>query len=323
MKQSVLICGATGFIGRNLVEHFATTNGCEIHAVWHRRPSYEVPGVIWHYADLRNPTQVEQLLQGTDIVIQAAATTSGAKDITSRPYIHVTDNALMNSVLLRSAYDYGVKHFVFFSCTVMYPSSERALREEDFDGNITPRYFGVGWTKVYIEKMCEFYAGLGRTRHTVIRHSNVYGPHDKFDLEHSHVFGATVTKVMSAREKVVIWGKGEEKRDLLHVRDLVRFVDLALERQKIAFGRYNCGLGEAVSVRQLCDRIVAASRRPLKLEHDLSQPSIPFNLHLNCSKAEKELGWRPAISLDEGIRDTLDWWRQNIDSKTLSIGNDE
>jgi nucleoside-diphosphate-sugar epimerase len=65
----------------------------------------------------------------------------------------------------------------------MYPSSEKPLKEEDFDPGrgLFPKYFGVGWTKVYLEKMCEFYSRIGRTRFMAIRHSNIYGPHDKFD----------------------------------------------------------------------------------------------------------------------------------------------
>ena len=112
----------------------------------------------------------------------------------------------------------------------MQPSSRDAADETDWDANVPmePRYFASGWTKIYIEKMCEFLRRLGVTRHTVIRHSNVFGPHDKFDLERSHVFGATVTKVMTAADgKMVVWGRGEEARDLLYVGDLVDFVTRA------------------------------------------------------------------------------------------------
>ena len=102
----------------------------------------------------------------------------------------------MNSYLFRAAFEHKVKHVIFFSCTVMYPSSEHALKETDFDANkaLYPRYFGVGNTKLYIEKMCEFYAGISDTKFTAIRHSNIYGPHDKFDLERSHVFGEQLQK---------------------------------------------------------------------------------------------------------------------------------
>lgn len=318
MKR-VLICGATGFIGRNLVERFAADPACKVTAVSHKRPAFECPGVDWVQGDLRDPATVDRLLAGTDIVIQAAATTSGAKDITTKPFIHVTDNAVMNSLLLRSAYEHNVEQFVFFSCTVMYPSSETPVGEDDFTAEITDKYFGVGWTKVYVEKMCEFYAGLGRTKHTVLRHSNIYGPYDKFDLERSHVFGATVTKTMLAEDRLEIWGTGEEQRDLLHVDDLMDCIQLALEKQTDPFCLYNCGAGEAVTIRQLVEKVVAASGKPLKLEHNLARPTIPFNLTLDCSRARNELGWSPKIPLDEGIARTLDWWRANIDPNSLTI----
>jgi GDP-L-fucose synthase len=315
MRRKILICGATGFIGRNLTEYFAARGDCEVHAVRFARDEYACQGVIWHRADLRRVEEVEAVVAGCDVIIQAAATTSGAKDIVTRPYIHTTDNAVMNSLLLRAAYDAKVRHFVFFSCTVMHQSSETPLDEDAWNANvpIAPNYFASGWTKVYIEKMCEFYARLGATRHTVIRHSNIYGPYDKFDLERSHVFGATITKVMTATDGTIqVWGSGEEARDLLYVDDLVDFVARAVDRQKTSFALYNAGSGRAVSIKELVGKIVAASGRPLRIEHDLSKPTIKTSLCLDCRKAERELGWRPQVSLDDGIRRSIDWWRAHI-----------
>lgn len=314
-RRKILICGATGFIGRNLVQHFASRADCEVHAVHLTRDEYACPGLVWHRADLRRVEEIAPLVAGCDVIIQAAATTSGAKDIVSRPYIHTTDNAVMNSLLLRAAYEAKVRHFVFFSCVVMHQSSEKALDEEAWNANvpISPNYFASGWTKVYIEKMCEFYARLGVTKHTVIRHSNVYGPYDKFDLERSHVFGATITKVMTATDGTIrIWGSGEEARDLLHVSDLVTFVELAIDRQSTPYELYNAGGGRAVSINELVAKIVVASGRALRIEHDLSQPTIKTSLWLDCAKAARELRWRPKISLDEGIRGTIDWWKAHI-----------
>tara|TARA_B100000686_G_C16767502_1_gene962818 strand:- start:1548 stop:2510 length:963 start_codon:yes stop_codon:yes gene_type:complete len=312
--KKILICGATGFIGRNMAELFASFPSNEVHAVWHKRPPFKIDNVTWHQGDLRNPKDVEQLSLGMDVIIQAAATTSGSKDIITQPHIHVTDNAVMNSLLLRAAFDHDVKHFVFFSCTVMYPSSEKALSEDDFDASekLHHNYFGIGWTKVYVEKMCEFFSRMGRTKHTVIRHSNIYGPHDKYDLEQSHVFGATITKVMNADEKIVVWGTGDEERDLLHVDDLVRFVESAIEKQKTNHEVFTCGLGKAVTVRKLVDTIVRFSGKSLKIEHDLSQPSIKTSLFLNCSKAREMLDWKPYIDLEEGVQQTLTWYRKNM-----------
>ncbi|MGB8852055.1 MAG: NAD-dependent epimerase/dehydratase family protein [Pirellulales bacterium] len=311
---NVVVCGATGFIGRNIAERLAQRTDVCVRGIWHSRPPFNHPRIEWHRADLCKADDVDRVVSGADVVIQAAATTSGAKDIVSRPYIHVADNAVMNSLLLRAAFEHHVGHFVFFSCTVMYPSSNVPLAEEDFDAaaGIHPRYFGVGWTKVYVEKMCEFYAGLGRTRHAVIRHSNIYGPHDKYDPDRSHVFGATVRKVMTAKDKVVVWGSGEEARDLLHVDDLVRFVELAVDRQREPFLLLNCGAGKAVAVKDLVAAMVRISGRSLEVDHDLSQPTIKTSLCLNCDKAGRTLGWAPVVALDDGIRRTLAWYAENV-----------
>ena len=315
--KKVLVCGATGFIGRNAVERLARRDDLEVHAVRFNRPEYQVRGVTWHRADLREVDAVNELVTGMDVIVQAAATTSGAKDIVSRPYIHVTDNAVMNSLLLRAAFDHRVGHFVFFSCSVMLQSRDTPWDEDGFHGEIHPRYFGVGWTKVYVEKMCEFFARLGATRHTVFRHSNIYGPHDKYDLERSHVFGATVTKTMTAKDgKLVVWGTGEEARDLLYVDDMVNAVEHAIDRQSEPFQLYNIGSGRGVTIKELVNKIVDASGKNLKIEHDLSQPTIKSSVTLDYSKAKTELGWEPKVSLDEGIVRTIDWWKTHFTSSS-------
>lgn len=314
MKTKVLICGATGFIGRNLTEQLSQREDLEVHAVRFQRPEYACPNVIWHQADLRNPEEIEKIITGMDVLIQAAATTSGSKDIVTRPFIHVTDNAVMNSYLFRSAFEHQLKHVVFFSCTVMYPTSDKALKETDFDARapLHPRYFGVGNTKLYIEKMCEFYASISDIKFTAIRHSNIYGPHDKFDLERSHVFGATITKVMTARDKVVVWGAGEEERDLLYVEDLVHFVEQAIANQPERYRLYNCGSGVAIKIKDLVQKVVQHANKKLSIEHDLSQPSIKTSLFLDCTLAQQELSWQAQTDLDMGIKKTLEWWRKNI-----------
>jgi len=315
MRKKLLICGATGFIGRNLAEHFAQAEGFEVYGTYFKSPPLENNKIKMIYADLTNRNDVERAIEGMDVLIQAAATTSGAKDIVSKPYYHVTDNAVMNSLIFRAAFERKVPRVIFFSCTVMYQSGEVAMRECDFDANaeMYPNYFGVGWTKVYIEKMCEFYSRIGPTQYTAIRHSNIYGPWDKYDLEKSHVFGATMTKVLTAKDgRIVVWGTGEEERDLLYVSDLVHFVELAIERQKTKFGLYNVGLGRAISVAELVKKIVVISGKCIAIEYDLSKPSLKTGLFLDTAKAADELGWAPKVGLDEGIRKTMDWYNTHI-----------
>ena len=313
--KKILICGSTGFIGRNIAEFYTSQEGFEVYGTYLNSEPWSSPDLKMIKVDLTKPEDVERVIQGMDIVVQAAATTSGAKDIVNRPYYHVTDNAVMNSLIFRAAYEHSVSHVVFFSCTVMYQSSDVPLKETDFDPNqeIHKNYFGVGWTKVYIEKMCEFYSRLGRTKYTVLRHSNIYGPHDKFDLEKSHVFGATMTKVLTAKKnKIVVWGTGKEERDLLYVSDIVEFVRLALEKQQNVFELFNVGYGSSIAIKALVEKIIECSGKTFNIEHDLSQPTINTTLCLDCEKAKSEFGWVPQVSTEKGIQKTMDWYRANI-----------
>ena len=315
MKKKMLICGATGFIGRNCAEYFAEQEAYEVFGTtWKSEPSGH-DGIEFLSADLTNKADVQRVVEGMDIVIQAAATTSGAKDIVNSPCYHVTDNAVMNALLFRTAFDVGVAHVLFFSCTTMYASSTRPVKETDFDANapIYKGYFGGAWTKVYNEKMCEFYAGQGKTKFTVARHSNIYGPYDKYDLERSHVFAATITKVETTPEgeALVIWGDGTQGRDLLHVSDLTRFVDAALARQEDAFELFNVGCGRVIQVKDLVAKIIRLSGKRLSVEHDLKKPTVNTSLCLDSSRAKDRLGWQPRVSLDDGIQNTLQWYRQN------------
>lgn len=320
-RHKILVLGATGFIGRNILEKISKNKNYKIYAINFNSDKIKIPDVIWYKCDLRNPLKIKKILKGTNIVIQAAATTSGSSDIVNRPYIHATDNAVMNSYILREIYNLKIQHFIFFSCTVMYHSSKKALKEQDFNPNknIFPKYFGVAHTKLFIEKMCEFYSQICETKFTIIRHSNIYGQYDKFDLNRSHFFGATISKVMKSQNKIIVWGEGKEKRDLLHVNDLVNFVEKVIKNQKNNFEIFNVGSGKAYSVKEIVKKIIKISGKNIQIQFDKSKPNIKTSLFLDYSKSKKLLNWYPKVSIEEGIISTIKWWKKNIDIKTLKI----
>ncbi len=312
--MKIIICGSTGFIGRNLLEYFCNNNN-EVIAIYNNKePINEFKKKAkWVKADLRCPKSLSDYLPNTDLFLQFAATTSGAKDITQRPFIHVTDNAVMNSYLLRECFEARVKHFIFPSCTVMLQSKE-FQNEDDWDPNldINKNYFGVGNTKIYIEKMCKFYSDLG-LKTTAIRHSNVFGPHDKFDLDKSHVLGATIRKVINAieGEDINVWGSGKARRDFLYINDLISFIVNAHKNQKKLFGLYNCGMGYSLSINELVEKIIFVSNKDLKLKNDLSKPDIPTALSLDCSKANKEIKWVNSTDFMSALKETYEWAKSN------------
>ena len=317
--KKLLILGATGIIGQNLVDFFNRQVDRDMvrryEVIRHGLERADDSCVV---ADLTCPKEVDRLISDVkpDIVIQAAASTTGSKDVIERPYVHVTDNAVMNSLLFRSCMQNEVERVIFFSCTVMYQPRDYPQKESDWSGGdeIFSSYFGVGNTKVYIEKMCDFFSRISNTKYTAIRHSNVYGPHDKYDLERSHIFGATVTKVLSAPANgtISVWGSGRAARDLIYIDDLVDFVDKCIDGQENNYELFNVGSGVAYPIIDIVNKIIEASgRTDLSIEFDPSKPDIPTTVMINCDKAEELVGWTHETSLEEGIIKTLEWCRKS------------
>ena len=315
--KNILICGASGFMGQNIANSFIKSGEYNVYGVGNKRAVENVNDYkMFFTCDLTDKKGIDHVFnRGNlkyDIVIQAAANTSGSKDILERPYLHVTDNAVMNSLILQACYDHSAGHMLFLSCGVMYNPDRSPVTENDFylDEGIFKNYFGVGWTKVYIEKMCEFFAGLKRTKHTVIRHSNTYGPYDKYDLEKSHMFGATITKVLNASDgdEIIVWGDGTTERDLLYVDDVVDFIHLAIKSQDKMYDLFNVGMGKSFAVNEIVHKIIEYSGKRLTIRHDLDKPSIDTKLAFNSDKALNELGWSPKHSLDDGIKKTISWY---------------
>jgi len=109
-----------------------------------------------------------------------------------------------------------------------------------------------------------------------------------------------------------VWGTGEGGRDLLHVDDLINFVDLAINKQENNYELFNVGLGKVTKIIDLVKKIIKHSGKSLEIKHDLSKPTIPTSLFLDCSKAKKTLGWEPIIGIDSGIVKTIEWYKKNI-----------
>jgi GDP-L-fucose synthase len=320
--KNLLICGGSGFIGRNCVEHFAKNPEYKITATYFSEQKYEpIEGVEFVKIDLRDESAVKEIMKDKHIVIQAAATTTGAKDVIERPYVHVTDNAVMNSWIFREAVVNKIEHLIFFSCTVMYQSKDVQQSELDWSASdrIYPNYFGVGNTKVYLENMCDFYSQIGETKFTAIRHSNVFGPYDKYDLDKCHVVPAFINKIINATDTLHVWGNGEAKRDIIYIDDLVDMVEKVIEKQESKYELFNCGAGKAYSIKELADTIMQVNDKKLELQYDSTKPNIPTVVILNCDKAKTKLGWIPKVDILTAFKKTSDWYKSNYSGSKLHV----
>lgn len=312
MKKKILILGASGFIGQNLYLYFKKKN-YKVFGTYLNKPVKNSNKKNVFKCNLANYNEINSIsnkIKNIDVIINAAAITSGAKDIINSPHIHVNDNAIINSNITKLSFEKKIKHVIMMSCSVMYPSSLKKLKETDHQDfqRIYPKYFGGAWMKIFMEKNSEFYSSLKRSKFTVIRHSNTYGPYDKYDLEKSHVFGATIAKTMNAKKTIKVWGEGTEIRDFLYIDDLCRFIEMAIKKQNNNFEIYNVGSGKGISIKNLVKKVIEKSKKKLKIVYEINQPTLKTNIVLDCSKAQKDFNWKPKTSLEEGIVKSINWY---------------
>ncbi len=320
MKKSMLICGADGFIGKNALNFFKDKYNITAvtHNRQHPRRGYMVglnATLGYVSGDLNDESFVKELFHNRsfDVVLQLAATTTGSKDVVERPYVHVTNNVVMNAWIFREAMLAKCGHVIFPSCSVMYQPNENPQSESDWSPSdeIYGNYFGVGNMKVFNEKMCDFYSRIGETKFTAYRQSNVFGPYDKFDLDKCHVLPAFVNKIVNAKDTLEIWGTGKAARDLIYVDDVINFLDKCINNQESKYELYNCGSGKAWPIIELANMIMEIEGKELEIKFDTSKPDIPTTVILNCDKAKEQLGWEPETCIKKGLQQTVSWYKKH------------
>ncbi len=318
MKKKILITGGSGFIGKNLVEHFSAHDEFEIVATHLNGSTIDRKNVKWLNVDLLEESDHKELYENVDVVIMCAAISAGAKYIIENPGMFVFNNRRINELTLAAAVGAGVKHIIFPSCSIMYSNSLSPQGENDVQlENIHPAYVGGAHMKMYIEGLCKFYSINSDTKFSVIRHSNCYGPYDKYDADKSHVFAATLMKVLEKSNELEIWGSGEEGRDFLHVKDLVSLMHILLDSQSLKYDLLCCGSGKLTPIKALVEFALKIAGVDKNLKLNLGKPSLPINIVLDSSKAKSIYGWFPMIDLQEGILSTFNWIKNEKIGKSL------
>jgi GDP-L-fucose synthase len=312
---NVLVAGGSGFIGTNLARRLVN-EGAKVRATTFSHPMKIDDGDIEvMQADLRRVEDCEKAVAGMDYVFMCAACTSGAAVMRTNPLAHVTPNVVMNAFITEAAYKAGVRKFLFISSGAAYPpTDDRPVTEDEmFEGDPYEAYYSVGWMKRYAEVLCRIYAEkIPKPMSTVVvRPSNVYGPYDKFDYETSHVTAALVRRVVERVNPMDIWGTGEDIRDLIYIDDFMDGVlaAFAVEDQYLAI---NICSGQGHSVKEiLATALKVDGYNDADIRFDPSKPStIPVRL-MDGALAKSQLGFEPRISLEEGLRRTLEWYRAN------------
>lgn len=305
--KKVLVTGGCGFIGRNFVEALLA-RGAGVRITTHRRPSPFGPEVETVPADLTRAEDCLAAVSGADLVIHAAGSVGNAGTIRSNLLAPIVDNLVITARLLEAAALHCERMLVFSSSTAGYPNHSHPVREDEmWGGPPAPVYFGYGWMRRYFELLGEYAGTVSPLKVLVCRPTAVYGPHDTS----GHVIPSLVRRALAGESPLVVWGGGSERRDFLHVDDLVRGCLLLLELGAPS-DPVNIGYGESVTIGEVARLVLgAAGRCETDLVFDDTKPTtIPVRA-VDCSKAASTLGFTPQVPLAAGIAGTVDWLRSN------------
>ncbi len=309
-----LVAGASGLVGSNLLARLLA-DGARVRATLHRKaPVIEDQRIDYVRCDLTRAEDCRRAVAGMQYVYLCAASTSGAAAINATPMSHVTPNVLINSLMLEAAYDAEVEKFLWLGSTVAYPVSDKPMREEQLmEGEPYEKYFYAGWAKRFTEILCRMYGEKLPKKMTtiVLRPTNIYGPHDDFEFATSHVIPALIRKCVERWNPLEVWGNGSEVRDVIYVDDMVEAMLLATQRIS-SYTAINIGLGKGYSVKEILrDILEIDGYRDASVRFDPSKPTtIPLRL-IDTHKAESLLGFRAKVGLHEGLKRTIDWYREN------------
>ncbi len=310
-NKSVLVAGGTGLMGTHLVQALLD-RGAQVRATLHQKPAIIQDDRI-HYiqCDLTRQEDCQRVVEGIDYVFLCAANTSGAAVMAHNPIAHITPNLLLNSQMLEAACLAKVERLLFVSSTTVYPAVQYPVKEDEaFVGDPHPSYMGVGWMKRYIEKLCQFYAERYGMKIAIVRPTNAYGPFDKFDFETAHVLPALIRRALEKQDPFEVWGDGSAVRDFIYITDLVDALMAAMEHCADC-QPMNVGSGQPVSIREAVEvTLKLTGHSDAKTIFDASKPTtIPIRL-VDLSLAKNRINFAPQVSFEEGMRRTIDWYRQ-------------
>lgn len=300
---TVLVTGGSGFLGRHVV---ARLEAAVARCVVPRSAEY----------DLTTEAAVARLFadERPDAVVHLAARVGGIGANRAHPGLFIHANLMMGSLVLEYARRAGVAKYLQVGTVCSYPKHAPVpFREESlWDGypEETNAPYGIAKRALLVQAQA-YREEYGLNAVTLVP-VNLYGPHDDFDLESSHVIPALIRKMVDAGDEpdaaIELWGDGTPTREFLYVDDCARAIVLALERYD-GGEPVNLGTGQEIAIRDLAARIAGATGFHGEIRWDPSKPNGQPRRRLDVSRARERFGFEAEVSFDEGLRRTVSWYR--------------
>jgi len=301
--MTVIVAGATGLAGSAIVKAFQSKG-------------QSVIGINRSVVDLMDAKATKDFIAEVKpaLIIDAAARVGGIGANNSFPVEFLADNLTIQSNLMSAAHKAGVPNFVFLGSSCIYPRDcVQPIKEEYLmTGPLEETNSAYAIAKIAGIEMINSYRKEYGTRWISLMPTNLYGPRDNFDVTASHVLPAFIRRFIEAAEsgadKVTLWGSGNPLREFLHVNDLAQAVVVASEKYDSNL-HLNVGTGEDLTIKDLAEKVAEAAGFTGKIEWDSSKPDGTPRKVLDVSRV-KALGWKPTITLDEGIVSTIAWYKE-------------
>lgn len=302
--KRVYVAGHNGMVGRAVVKALAGEN-CTVLTAERQD------------ADLLRQSEVETWMahQKPDALVVCAARVGGILANDTYPADFIYDNLMIEANLIRASFDIGVEKLLFLGSSCIYPKlAPQPIAEEALlTGALEPTNEWYAIAKIAGIKMCQAYRKQHGVDFISAMPTNLYGPHDNFDLQSSHVIPALMRKCHEAKlageATVEVWGSGKVMREFLHVEDCAAGIVFLLKHYS-DMSHVNLGTGEDVTIRQLAETITKTVGFEGSLAFDASKPDGTPRKLLDVSKINN-LGWRHQLDLETGLAAAYQWFVEN------------
>jgi|LakMenEpi03Aug12_release.lakeMendotaPanAssembly.Ray.scaffolds.fasta_scaffold34550_1 GDP-L-fucose synthase len=299
--MSILLAGFSGLAGSAIYERLTKIFG-------------SVVGVNTKVLDLTNRKLTFEYINDLkpEIVIDAAARSGGIKYNDSRPVEFISKNLQIQTNLMDASHSANVRKFIFLGSSCIYPKHcPQPIREEYLmTGNLEDTNRAYAIAKISGLELIRAYRKQFGRKWISLMPTNLYGPHDNFNVETGHVLPALINRFVLAAQNgqrtVTLWGSGMAKREFLHSGDLAAAVELSIEKYDSDL-HLNVGSGNELTIKELAEMIARLSGFSGDILWDSRKPDGTPRKILDSSRL-KALGWHAQIDLEAGIRDTITWF---------------